>query len=155
LHTPFEPNLGAFVALSNQQLIVLDQLHSRRKAFVPGRDMIHEGQVDRSACILASGWVCSDKLFPGGTRHIVDFQILGDFPGLRSLLLCTADHNIEPIAPVQTSEVQKADLLDAFKSAPRVATAVLRAASRDEAMVAEHLMDIGRPGTTLTMKVCC
>lgn len=124
LHTSFARKFGAFVALCNQQLVLLDQLHSRKKAFVPGRDMIHEGQVDRCACILASGWVCCDKLLPGGTRQVVDFQILGDF-------------------------------LDAFNLVPRLATAVLRVASRDEAMVAEHLVDIGRPGTTLTMKVCC
>jgi CRP-like cAMP-binding protein len=144
LHTPFARKLGAFVALTNHELALLDQLHSRRKVFPPGKDMIYEGQVDRCAYILASGWVCSYKILPGGTRQIVDFQIPGDFLGLRSVLFRTADHNIEPITPVQASEVQSADLLEAFNSAPRLATAVLWAASRDEAMVVEHLVDIGR-----------
>jgi CRP-like cAMP-binding protein len=35
-------------------------------------------------------------------------------------------------------------LIEAFASTPRLATAVLWAASRDEAMVVEHLVDIGR-----------
>jgi hypothetical protein len=34
--------------------------------------------------------------------------------------------------------------LDAFSRAPRLATSVLWAASRDEAMVVEHLVDLGR-----------
>jgi CRP-like cAMP-binding protein len=42
------------------------------------------------------------------------------------------------------SEVREADLLDAFSKTPRLATAVLWAASRDEAMVVEHLVDLGR-----------
>lgn len=144
LHTPFARKLGAFVALSNHELALLDQLHGRRKSFPSGQDIIYEGQVKRSAYILASGWVCSYKLLPGGTRQIVDFQVPGDFLGLRSMLFRTADHNIEPITLVKASEVQANDLLDAFSTAPRLAAAVLWAASRDEAMVVEHLVNIGR-----------
>lgn len=144
LHTPFARKLGAFVVLSNHELVLLDQLHSRRKIFPAGRDIIYEGQVDRCAYILASGWVCSYKLLPSGTRQIVDFQIPGDFLGLRSVLFRTADHNIEPITQVQASEVQASDLINAFETAPRLAAAVLWAASRDEAMVVEHLVDLGR-----------
>jgi len=144
LHTPFARKLGAFVALSNLEVTLLDQLHSRRKIFPAGRDIIHEGQVKRCAYILASGWVCSYKLLPDGTRQIVDFQIPGDFLGLRSVLFRTADHNIEPVTRIEASEVQGNDLLEAFNTAPRLAAAVLWAASRDEAMVVEHLVNIGR-----------
>jgi CRP-like cAMP-binding protein len=42
------------------------------------------------------------------------------------------------------TEVIMSDLLDAFANTPRLAMAVLWAASRDEAMVVEHLVDIGR-----------
>ncbi len=106
--------------------------------------MVYEGQSDRSAYILARGWVCSYKLLPGGTRQIVDFQIPGDFLGLRSVLFRTADHNIEPVTEVEASEVITNDLTDAFIRSPRLATAMLWAASRDEAMVVEHLINLGR-----------
>lgn len=132
------------MALNADELLTLDQLHARRKRFVAGCDIVHQGQVDQSAYILASGWVCSYKLLPGGTRQIVDFQIPGDFLGLRSVLFRTADHNIEPITNVEASEVLAADLLDTFTRTPRLATAVLWAASRDEAMVVEHLVGLGR-----------
>ncbi len=105
---------------------------------------MHQGQTDQAAYILSDGWVCSYKLMRDGKRQIVDFQIPGDFLGLRSVLFHTADHNIEPITPVTASEVLASDLIDAFSSSPRLATAVLWAASRDEAMVVEHLVSIGR-----------
>ena len=142
--TPFVRKLGAFVALSGEELSALDRLHGRRKKFAAGRDMVHQGQADQSAYILGSGWVCSYKLLSGGTRQIVDFQIPGDFLGLRSVLFRTADHNIEPVTRVEASEVLVSDLLDTFSKTPRLATAVLWAASRDEAMVVEHLVGIGR-----------
>jgi len=126
--SPFARKLGAFVALSGEELSALDRLHSRRKTFPAGRDMVHEGQVNQSAYILASGWVCSYKLLSGGTRQIVGFQIPGDFLGLRSVLFRTADHNIEPVTKVEASEVLVEDLLATFGKTPRLGTAVLWAA---------------------------
>ena len=142
--SPLSRKLGAFVALSGEDLATLERLHARRRRFAAGVDMAHEGQTDQSAYILARGWVCSYKLLPNGTRQIVDFQVPGDFLGLRSVLFRTADHNIEPVTAVEASVVLASDLLDAFAQTPRLATAVLWAASRDEAMVVEHLVNIGR-----------
>lgn len=143
-HSPLARKLGSFVALDDAELAVLDGLHQRRRRFVAGRDLVHQGQTRSAAYILAEGWVCSYKLLRDGTRQIVDFQIPGDFLGLRSVLFRTADHNIEPITTVEASEVKDSELLTAFTQTPRLATAVLWAASRDEAMVVEHLVGIGR-----------
>ena len=142
--SPFARKLAAFVALCPADLAVMSDLYRRRRKFAVGVDMIHQGQADQSAYVLASGWACSYKLLPSGTRQIVDFQIPGDFLGLRSVLFRTADHNVEPITPVQASVLSQHDLLAAFVQTPRLATAVLWAASRDEAMVVEHLIDLGR-----------
>ena len=143
-NSPFARKLGAYVALSDPEFAALAALHARRRRFPAGQDMIYQGQTVRPAYILASGWACSYKLLPSGTRQIVDFQIPGDFLGLRSVLFRTADHNVEPVTRVEASEVLASDLLDAFSRTPRLATAVLWAASRDEAMVVEHLINIGR-----------
>ncbi len=149
--SPFARKLAAFVRLAPNDLEVMSDLYRRRRKFAVGVDMIHQGQADQKAYVLASGWACSYKLLPTGTRQIVDFQIPGDFLGLRSVLFRTSDHNVEPITPVQASEVTQRDLLAAFAETPRLATAVLWAASRDEAMVVEHLVDLGRRSATERM----
>lgn len=142
--SPLTRKLSAFVVLSEVELAVLERLHQRRRSFVPGRDLVHQGQSEQAAYILSAGWVCSYKLQPDGTRQVVDFQIPGDFLGLRSILLRTSDHNFEPIVDIQAVEVLKGDLLEAFAQTPRLAMAILWAVSRDEAMVVEHLVNIGR-----------
>lgn len=141
---PLARKLGAFVALSEAELSVLDGLHKRSRTFVAGRDLVRQGQSDQAAYILVSGWACSYKLLSDGERQIVDFQIPGDFLGLRSVLLHISDHSIEPVTDIEVTEVHVSDLLTAFAQTPRLATAVLWAASRDEAMVVEHLVNIGR-----------
>ncbi len=125
LDSPFARKLTAFVSLSQGDLSALSDIYRRKRNFGLGRDMIHEGQTGQRAYILAAGWACSYKILPGGTRQIVDFQIPGDFLGLRSVLFRTADHNVVPITPVQASEVGQQDLLAAFSQTHRLATAVL------------------------------
>ncbi len=142
--SPLTRKLGAFVSLSDVELEILARFHSRRREFQSKHEFIHEGQTKSSAFILSKGWACSFKVLPDGDRQIVDFQIPGDFLGLRSILFRTADHNIEAVTRIEASEVLAADVLRAFSDAPRLAVAVLWAASRDEAMVVEHLVNIGR-----------
>ena len=142
--SPLTRKLLAFVALNDAELALLEQLHERRRSFGIGADLVHQGQSERAAYILSAGWVCSYKIQPDGTRQIVDFQVPGDFLGLRSVLLRTSDHAFEPITDIQAAKVQASDLINAFSLMPRLATAILWAASRDEAMVVEHLVGIGR-----------
>lgn len=92
-HSPLIRKLSAFVALSEAELAVLARLHRRRRTFVAGRDIVHQGQSEQTAYILSTGWVCSYKIQADGTRQIVDFQVPGDFLGLRSVLLRTSDHS--------------------------------------------------------------
>jgi CRP-like cAMP-binding protein len=136
--------LSAFVAFSDKDLETLARLDRRRRSFRSGHEMIHEGQKNASAFVLADGWACSYKLLPNGERLIVDFQVPGDFLGLRSILFRTSDHSIEALTQIEAFEVLTADILEAFAQSPRLATAVLWAASREEAMVVEHLVNLGR-----------
>jgi CRP-like cAMP-binding protein len=143
-NTPLVRKLRAFVALTQADLSSLDRLHKRRRTFETGRDLVQQGESGQAAYVLSSGWACSYKLMADGQRQIVDFQIPGDFLGLRSVLLRVSDHSIVPINDIEVTEIRAADLLEAFAQTPRLAAAVLWAASRDEAMVVEHLVDLGR-----------
>jgi CRP-like cAMP-binding protein len=144
LQSPLTLKLSTFVALSETDLQTLERYHRRRRIFQANHELIHEGQKNQSAFILAEGWACSFKVLPDGERQIVDFQLPGDFLGLRSILFRTADHSTEAVTRIEASEVLATDIFDSFAEAPRLATAVLWAASRDEAMVVEHLVNLGR-----------
>ena len=96
------------------------------------------------AFILQDGWGCSFKLLPDGSRQVIDFPIPGDVIGLRSLLMRTADHNFSAVTNIVVAEVSSAQLRHMFESAPRLAAGLLWSASRDEAVVVEHLVSIGR-----------
>jgi len=142
--SPFVLKMSAFAALSCKELAVIERLQRRRRVFVLGHDLVHQGQPEPPAYILLSGWANSYKMQSDGGRQIVDIQVPGDFLGLHSVLLHRADHTVEPVVDIEVAEIKKEDLFEAFGRAPRLAMAILWAVSRNEAMVAERLVDLGR-----------
>jgi CRP-like cAMP-binding protein len=68
----------------------------------------------------------------------------GDCLGLRSVLLRTSDHSFATITDALVSIVPSQRITSLFHDRPRLGAAILWAASRDEAMTVEHLVNIGR-----------
>ncbi|AXO16747.1 MULTISPECIES: Crp/Fnr family transcriptional regulator [Thalassospira] len=136
--------LKNYIDLTEQELDTLSRMIGPSRMISAGGEIVHEGQSGHRAFILQDGWVMSYKLLPEGARQIIDFQVPGDFLGLRSLLLRTSDHSFEAVTDVLVGEVKAQDMLSAFSSAPRLAMSILWSVSCDEAMVVEHLVNIGR-----------
>jgi CRP-like cAMP-binding protein len=85
-------------------------------------------------------WFATDHLVSDRRGH----RLAGDIVGLRSVLLRTADHSFSAITDATVSAVDAAQVLRSVTEFPRLGAALLWAASRDEAMVVEHLVGIGR-----------
>ena len=136
--------IGAFVQLSERELKHLARIESTRVHVARGRELIHEGQTGHVAHIIHLGWACSFKLLPDGGRQIIAFPVPGDCVGLRSMLLRTSDHSFSALTDAIVSRVDVVGIREIFGEFPHLGAAILWATSRDEAMVVEHLVSIGR-----------
>ena len=136
--------LNTFVALSRAELACIAEIQANPLKLRRGKQLTHEGDSRHKAFVLQQGWACSFKLLPNGSRQIISFPIAGDIIGLRSVLLRTADHSFSAITDAIVSAVEAAHVLQCVTEFPRLGAALLWAASRDEAMVVEHLVSIGR-----------
>lgn len=136
--------LNTFLPLSPDELKCLAEVQFPPTKVKRGSQLVHEGQTGHRAFVLQAGWACSYKDLPSGGRQIISFPIAGDCVGLRSVLLRTADHSFEALTDAVVSPVDASRMLQIFSEFPRLGAAVLWAASRDEAMVVEHLVSIGR-----------
>ena len=142
--TPLTRKLSSFVPLLPDELACLAELQCRRRVLPALTEIVHEGQTDHRAWILQEGWANCYKLVPSGGRQIISFPLPGDFMGLRSVLLRTSDHSFASLTDAVISDVSRQRIIEIFHEFPRLATAILWATSRDEAMVVEHLVNIGR-----------
>jgi len=136
--------LVTFVPLSTEERRRLAELQSKTVTVKRGKQLVKEGQAGHRAFVLHDGWACSYKDLPNGSRQIISFPIAGDCVGLRSVLLRTADHSFEALTDAVVSPVDGSQMLQTFSDFPRLGAAILWAASRDEAMVVEHLVSVGR-----------
>jgi CRP-like cAMP-binding protein len=136
--------LNKLVALSPDELNCLAELQSSPLKVKRGRQLTHEGQTGHKAYVLQSGWACTYKLLPDGGRQIISFPIAGDVVGLRSVLLPSADHSLCALTDAVVNPVDAERIVKFLTQFPRLGAALLWAASRDDAMVVEHLVNIGR-----------
>jgi CRP-like cAMP-binding protein len=136
--------LNRFLPLQPDELASLAGLEARRRPILAQTEIVHERQEGHHAFILQEGWACAYKLLPDGGRQVIDFSVPGDFMGLRSVLLRTSDHAFAAVSDIVVAEVSAQQMIDTFQRMPRLGAAILWAASRDEAMVVEHLVSIGR-----------
>lgn len=141
---PLVRKLGSFLRLSRDELQCLAELQSAPRSVAQQTDLVREGQTGHRAFILQEGWACSYKLLPDGGRQIITFLLPGDFMGLRSVLLRTADHSFATYTDSLVSEVPARRMMRIFQDLPKLGAAILWAASRDEAIAVEHLVNIGK-----------
>jgi CRP-like cAMP-binding protein len=138
--------LTRFGLLGVSELAALATLEARPRRIAAGTELVYEHQASHHAYILQEGWACAYKLLEGGGRQVIDFSIPGDILGLRSVLLRTSDHSFAAVTNVVVAEVIGKQLIDNLVRLPKLGAAILWAASRDEAMVVEHLVSVGRRG---------
>jgi CRP-like cAMP-binding protein len=144
LHNALAKKLSTFVPLADKELTWLAEMQSAPVAVKRGKQLTREGQTGHKAFVLHCGWACSYKELSDGNRQIISFPIAGDCVGLRSILLRTADHSFSALTDALVSPVDGRHILQCVTEYPRLGAALLWAASRDEAMVVEHLVNIGR-----------
>ncbi len=136
--------LSNFVRLSPDELDCLTQLQSKPEPVRATMDLVHEGQVGHQAYVLQSGWAFCYKLLPDGGRQVITFCLPGDFMGVRSVLLRTSDHSFAAVTDSMVCAFSVKRMTSVFSEFPRIGAAMLWAISRDEAMVVEHLVGVGR-----------
>lgn len=136
--------LNSFIQLSKDELRLLVDLQSKSRKVKRGDKLTEEGEAGTTAFVLQSGWACSYKILSGGERQIIAFPIPGDCVGLRSILLRTSDHSFCALTDAVVSAIDAPRMLKIFHTFPRLGAAFLWSVSRDEAMLVEHLVSIGR-----------
>src|SRR5687767_6759152 len=108
-----------FLPLGEEELAALAKIEARRRPLAAGTELVHERQADQRAFILQEGWACCYKLLPDGGRQVIDFRVPGDFIGLRSVLLRTADHDSAALTGVVVAEVAARHMLELIRELPR------------------------------------
>src|SRR5207248_10767820 len=96
--------LNRFLPRGREELAALAALEAERRPVAAGAELVREREAGQRAFILRDGWACCYKLLPDGGRQVIDVRLPGDFVGLRSVLLHTADHSAAAVTDAAVAE---------------------------------------------------
>jgi CRP-like cAMP-binding protein len=110
----------------------------------PGAMILSEGAHSAQLFTLLSGWAFRFKTLEDGRRQILNYSLPGDLLGLQGSIIGAMDHSIEALSPVVLCVFQRDRVSELFRSQPGLSFDVTWLASREERMLDENLLSVGR-----------
>lgn len=110
----------------------------------PGSMILSEGAHSAQLFTLLSGWAFRYKMLEDGRRQILNFLLPGDLVGLQGSIIGKMEHSVESLSPVVLCVFQRDSLPTLFEQYPSLAFDITWLASREERMLDENLLSVGR-----------
>jgi len=107
-------------------------------------ELVREGDLRNYCFVLVNGWAASFKTVDSGSRQIIDFAVPGDFLAARSLALPLYDQTIETLTPCVVASVPIDRYVNILTADDGLGRAMRVSASRDEAILTERIVNLGR-----------
>lgn len=98
----------------------------------------------RETVLVLAGWVSRYKSLSDGRRQIVSFVLPGDFINLYAALFEISDESLECVTPVTYASIGPDKMLGLFHEHPRLAALLCWSAGENDAILAEHVVRLGR-----------
>ena len=142
--SPLCTKLSAFAHLSSIEINALNTLCTSARTYEPNTMLMNEGQPDHQVFVLLEGWAYTFRQLIDGRRQIIHFAIPGDFIGARNVALPRWSNSGFTLTSAKIAQIPQTNFLNIIRTRPALGMALLAALSRDEAIVVEHLVSIGR-----------
>lgn len=109
-----------------------------------GATVLSEGTKTPHLYTVLEGWGFRYKLLPDGRRQIVNYVMPGDLVGLQGTLLDEMHHSVEALSPMLLCVFERGRLMTLYREHPELAYDVTWLASREECVLDDNLLSVGR-----------
>lgn len=133
-----------FRPLSDEELHFIERLKIGETSFVKGQAILTEGSRSPYVYTVLHGWGFRYKLLEDGRRQILNYALSGDFLGLQASVFGETRHSIEALGPLRACVFQRDRLWELYKHWPALAFDLTWLASREERILDENLVSVGR-----------
>lgn len=143
-HGALGRKLSSVIRLSNSEIDCIEVMQKREKHITPGQDLVRDGEPYEQTYVVKEGWAIRYKTLSDGRRQILNFVLPGDFIGLFSPLFEVADHTVSALTDLVVHPLDPSGTVEMFSACPRLAAALAWSAGRDEAILSEQVVRVGR-----------
>lgn len=117
----------------------IDELHVDA-----GASFLREGARSEHLYTVLNGWAFRYKMLDDGRRQILNFALPGDMVGLQGTLMHEMEHSVEALTPLTLCVFPRSKLYDLYSQFPSLAFDITWLAAREEQLIDEHLVSLGR-----------
>src|SRR5215467_9987432 len=109
-----------------------------------GASFLREGTRSEQLYTVLSGWAFRYKMLDDGRRQILNYALPADMVGLQGALMQEMEHSVEALTPLVLCVFPRSKLWDLYSRFPTLAFDVTWLAAREEQLIDEHLVSLGR-----------
>ncbi|MCB2101321.1 MAG: Crp/Fnr family transcriptional regulator [Rhodobacterales bacterium] len=142
--SPLVRKLSAVADLSNDEVARLEDLHRHPRTLPPGSELVAEGDRHEASMIVVEGWAYRYKVLSNGRQQVINFLLPGDIVGPFASVIDVADHSVAAITSLRIATFEPASILELFATCPRIGVLYGWAVGRDEAILSEQVVRVGR-----------
>jgi CRP-like cAMP-binding protein len=141
---PLVRRLAHFVALSSEEIQLLDELQADRIVVRRHREIITEGRATDQVYAQIDGFsICSQVLRNGG-RQVLNVKLPGDLIGFPVAFFERAQYTVTALTDTVLAPIPHARLLQLNRTRPQLAAKLFWSFATDAALYVDHLTSIGR-----------
>lgn len=140
---PLRP-LDIFRPFEKEELSFVSGFKRGELSVEKGATVLVEGTNSAHLYTVLSGWGFRYKLLPDGRRQILNYLMPGDLLGLQGSLMGEMQHSVEALSPMLLCMFERDKLQELYRNHPGLAYDITWIASREEQMLDENLLSIGR-----------
>jgi CRP/FNR family transcriptional regulator, anaerobic regulatory protein len=109
-----------------------------------GATFLREGTRSEYLFTVLTGWAFRYKMLDDGRRQILNYALPADLVGLQGTLMREMEHSVEALTPMTLCVFPRQKLWDLYSRVPSLAFDVTWLAAREEQMLDDNLISIGR-----------
>jgi CRP/FNR family transcriptional regulator len=109
-----------------------------------GASFLREGTRSEHLYTVLSGWAFRYKMLNDGRRQILNYALPADMLGLQGALMREMEHSVEALTPLVLCVFPRTKLWDLYSRLPSLAFDITWLAAREEQLIDEHLVSLGR-----------
>ncbi len=126
------------------QIAFVAQFKSGEIAVAAGETILSEGETSDALYTVLEGWGYRSKMLDDGRLQILNFVMPGDLIGLQGAVLDEMGHSVEASSDMVLCSFDRRQLWSLFSEHPALAYDLTWLASREERLLDEHLVSLGR-----------
>ena len=129
---------------SKNELLFVSKFKKGELHVDKGATVLIEGNRSEHLYTVLDGWGFRYKLLHDGRRQILNYVVPGDLIGLQASLMGEMQHSVEALSPMLLCIFERDEVHTLYRNHPGLAFDITWLASREEQMLDENLLSIGR-----------